>query len=189
MHFGRLPFCALLILSSAATSQTVTPSPFRSVESRNGAHVTIRHGDRQSVRILEGAPKVFVAAGAKLIIDNHGQPHRSRARIEIVTPNLEGLSVQEGGRLAIESGFPRQGTIAAAVANGGSLDLRRLPVDQVAASVSQGGRIAARPARQLAASVSHGGAIIYWGEPAVTSAVRDGGVVQRGKAEDADRPL
>jgi len=177
-----------VLVAASVSAQAVVVAPFRSVESRSGAHVTVRHGNAQSVQILAGSPKVSVTAG-RLIIDNRGRPHQPRARIEIVTPNLDGLAVEDGGQLKVESGFTRLGTIAAAVANGGALDLRNLPVDQVSASVTQGGMIAVRPAKRLVASVSHGGIVTYWGQPAVSSSIHDGGAVARGSAEEAGRPL
>ncbi len=186
---GTLFVAPVAVLAAAmALAQPVAVAPFKSVESRNGAHVTVRYGQAQSVRVLEGAPRVSVDANGRLLIDNHGRSHRSRTRIEIVTPSLGGLSVQQGGRLTVESGFPRHGAIAAAVSNGGSLDLRRLPVDQVSAAVSQGGMIAVRPQRRLDAAVSQGGNITYWGDPQVNRAIQGGGVVQRGRADDTDRP-
>ena len=62
-----------------------------------------------------------------------------------------------------------------------------MTADQVTAAVSQGEIISTRPGRRLDAAVSQGGVINYWGDPTVVEAARDGGVVQRGSAEDVDR--
>lgn len=177
------------LLATAAQAQSAVNAPFRSVESRNGAHVTVRYGQSQSVQVLSGNPEVSIDGDGKLVIDNKRGSHRVRTRIEVVTPNVQALGVQEGGKLTVEGGFPRQGAVAAAVTNGGILDLRRLPVDQVSAAVSSGGRIAVSPTRQLSAAVSQGGNITYWGDPSVTQSIDRGGVVVRGNGEDAARPF
>lgn len=192
MYRVRLLVLALLALPQTSTlaQAPVAVAPFRSVALRSGGEVVIRHGEAQRVTILQGeGTRISVVEGGKLLIDNRGRSHRVRIRVEIVTPVLEGVSVQDGGRLAVEGSFPRQGSIVAAVANGGAIDLRRLPVGRATAAVSQGGMIAVRPSDRLAAAVSHGGVITYWGNPSVTPAIRDGGVVQRGEPGDADRPL
>ena len=189
MHLGRILPCALLMLATAAVAGPVSVAPFKSIESRNGAHVTVRYGPAQRVEVVSGSPRVFVSGDGRLTIDNRGGSHRARTSVEIVTPRLDALSVSQGGRMTIEPGFPRHGIVAAAVANGGTLDLRRLPADEVSAAVSQGGMIAVRPSRQLLAAVTQGGNITYWGEPAVMRSVNHGGVVQRGRPEDSDRPF
>jgi len=55
--------------------------------------------------------------------------------------------------------------------------------------VQSGGRIFTKPLASLAASIDQGGAITYWGSPSVSRSVTQGGVVARGKAADADKPL
>jgi hypothetical protein len=176
-------------MASVASAQPVSVAAFQSLQSRNGAHVTVRYGQAQRVQILSGAPKISVNGDGRLTIDNHDALRGTRADIEIVTPSLKAFAVEQGGRLTVEAGFPRQSVIAAAVANGGVLDLRRLPVDQVSAAVSQGGMIAVRPARQLSAAINHGGNITYWGTPSVSTSIQHGGAVARGRAEDEDRPF
>ena len=188
MRLSRFLPCALL-LASAASAQPVVTAPFQSLQSRNGAHVTVRYGPAQRVMILSGAPRISVNGNGRLTIDNHKGSHKIRADIEVVTPNLQALAVEQGGRLTVAPGFPRQDFIAAAVSNGGRLDLRRLPVDQVAAAVSQGGMIAVQPARQLSAAISQGGNITYWGQPSVSSSIKHGGVVARGNPEEREKPL
>lgn len=192
MNRIRLLVLALLALPqmSALAQLPVSVAPFRSVALRSGGEIVIRHGEAQRVTILQGErTRISVIEGGKLLIDNRGRSHRIRIRVEIVTPVLEGVSVEDGGRLAVEGGFPRQGSISAAVANGGAIDLRRLPVGQATAAVSQGGSIAVRPSDRLVAAVSHGGVITYWGDPSVTPAIRDGGAVVRGEPGGADGPL
>ena len=186
--------CLALLTAAAASSapaQQADFDPFRSVTLRSGGEVVIRYGEVQRIAIGEGAsrPSIAVAADGRLVIDNKSRPHRSRAAVEIVTPVLDAVSVEEGGRLRVESGFPRQETIAARVSNGGMIDLRGLEVERATAAVSQGGAIALRASGRLDADVEQGGAVTYWGSPRVTSAIRHGGVVQRGHPEDEARPL
>ena len=189
MRFGRFLSCALLILPGIAAAAPVAVAPFKSVEARNGAHVTVRYGQSQRVDVLSGSPKISVDGDGRLRVDNRGHSREARTNVEIVTPRIDALSVAEGGRLTVEGGFPRHAIVAVAVHNGGRLDLRRLPVDQVSAAVNQGGMIAVRPARQLLAAVSQGGNITYWGQPAVTPSINQGGVITRGEPGDLDKPL
>lgn len=186
--------CLALLTATAASSapaQQVGADPFRSVSLRSGGEVVVRYGDVQRIVVGEGAsrPRIAVAADGRLVIDNSGRPHRSRAAVEVVTPVLDAVSVEDGGRLRVERGFPRQESIAARVSSGGMIDLRSLEVDRATAEVSQGGSIALRPSARLDASVEQGGAVTYWGSPRVTSSIRHGGVVERGSPEDETRPL
>lgn len=186
------PMLALLILgcAPAATAQTDVPAaPFRSVALSDGGHVEIRYGAAQRVTLVEGEADIRVEGTQLRIGKCRDCPRRSRPRVEIVTPALDAVSVDDGGRLTLAGDFPRQAQLAAAVSNGGAIDVRPLAADRVTASVAQGGMIFARPIQRLDAAVSQGGAITYWGEPRVRSAVNHGGVVQRGDAADADRPL
>lgn len=189
MKLLRTVFVLFALASAASvTAQNVAIPAFHSVESRNGAHVTVRYGTAQSVRIVSGSPKVFVSGG-RLVIDNHGRRHDARVRVEVVTPNLDSLAQAQGGRMTVESGFPRMASVALSVAHGGGLDARRLPVDEVTASVSNGGLIAVRPERRLAVAISQGGNVTYWGNPSVSQSIRQGGVVERGSPERAEGPI
>jgi hypothetical protein len=188
MYFGRLLSCALILLSSATQSQS-SSAPFRSVELHSGGEVIVRHGATQRVETLSGSPRISVAPGGRLIIDNRQGPHQPRPRIAVTTPSLAAFSVDNGGRLVVDRGFPRQAVVVARVVNGGMLDLRRLAVGQVAETVNQGGVIFVRASDRLEASVSQGGNVTYWGNPAVKSSIRQGGVVARGKAGDLEKPL
>ena len=180
--------------ADTASAQAMTNlAPFRSVELQDGGQVTIRPGPAQTVTLVEGD-----ADDVRVVVDDgrlriHKCPatctHRPPLRIEIVTPPLESLAVRDGGRITMERGFPRQPVFAATVFSGGLIDMRAVDSDSVSASIAQGGMILTRPLRQLDAAISHGGAITYWGDARVRSAISDGGVVQRGRAADADRPI
>ena len=179
--------------ATSAPAETVAVSPFSSVHLRNGGEVRIGHGDVQLVNLVEGDSSetdLNVESG-RLVVDRcrGGCDHRRPFSVEIVTPHLDAVSVSEGGRLIVLAGFPRQAQLAAAVGNGGVIDIRAMPADQVTAAVSQGGIIFTRPGSRLDAAISQGGVIHYWGNPTVVQAVRSGGVVQRGRTEDVDRLL
>jgi hypothetical protein len=188
MRFGRLIPCFLLTLATAGASQPAN-APFRSVELRSGGEVIIRPGAAQRVETLSGSPEITVAGGGRLNIDNRHGPHEPRTRIAITTPSLDAVSVDDGGKLIVERGFPAQTAVTARVGNGGMLDLRRLAVRRVAASVSQGGIIFVRAEDRLDASISQGGNITYWGNPSVKSSVRQGGAVARGDVQDLEKTL
>ena len=109
--------------------------------------------------------------------------------MEIVTPEIDGLVVTDGGTIRTSGDFPRQPDLAVAVEDGGTVDLRSMVVERVTAAVHDGGRIMTRVQDALTVQVAHGGAVTYWGSPRVTSAVDGGGVVARGKAGDLGKPL
>ena len=192
---GSILAMSLLLLAACArpapaAAQSVPElAAFRSIALSDGGHVTVRHGDRQRVTLLAGEADIRVD-GTQLHIARRRTPdHRERLEVEVVAPTLDALSVANGGRLVLAGDFPRQATLAAAVSNGGALDVRAMRAERVTAAVNQGGMIFTRPASHLDAAVSHGGAITYWGNASVSRAVADGGVVQRGRDEEAERPL
>ena len=192
MRYSLLP--VLLVLGCARPEPAVaqTPlelAPFRSVALSGGGRVVIRHGAAQRVTLVEGEADIAVEGTQLRIGRCRSCPRRVHPRVEIVMPALDSLSVDNGGAITVENGFPSQPVLAAAVDNGGAIDARGLEPGQVAASIAQGGMIYVRPSRALQAAIRQGGAITYWGDPAVESAVSHGGVVQRGRAEDEHRPL
>jgi len=82
-----------------------------------------------------------------------------------------------------------QPEIRVGVSQGGTIDIRSMPVANVTASVYSGGRIFTQAEAALSAKVEQGGNVTYWGDPVVKSSVRFGGVVVKGTATDVDRPL
>ena len=182
---------------SAVAADVISVGAFRSVALSNGGHVIVRHGAVQRVSILKGnrrCTQIRLAEGQRLVIDNHGSrrecPRHERIQIEVVTPNLSAVSVSHGGTLQTLGAFPAQASIDAAVEQGGRIDIRSIAADSVNASVYSGGGIFTTSRKTLSATVQSGGAITYWGDVKdVKELVRDGGVVQRGEAEDAQKPL
>src|ERR1044071_3294692 len=123
-------------------------------------------------------------------IDNkrHDCRRDEDALIEVVTPQLPAVKVSNGGIVRTLGTFPAQASIEAAVEQGGTLDIRSIVADRVAASVYSGGRIFTNARKTLDARVDSGGVVTYWGDVEdVHKSVHNGGVVQRGKAED-ERP-
>ena len=185
---------AVLIVPAISAAQTTVPVPqFRSVELRNGGMVILRHGPTQRVTLLQGSLQQtsVTVDGDWLVIDRpKSVPHRGyRLEIEVVTPWIAEVSVQEGGTLQSRGAFPPQASIEASVSNGGTLDIRSIETDNVEAAVSQGGRIFLKAGQSLVASVNQGGIITWWGDARVRRSVRHGGAVVHGTAADADKPL
>jgi len=184
-----------LAMPKPVIAQTVVPlAPFRSVELRNGGKAILRHGPVQRVTLLKGTldySQVTIVSGDRLVIDKCSNkcPRGYELEIEIITPDIYGISVAHGGTIASRGNFPRLAEIRIDVSNGGTIDIRSITVDSVNASVDQGGRIFTKPQVSMSASVRQGGIITYWGDAQVTSSVEHGGVVTKGTAEEADQPI
>ena len=168
------------------------PGPFETIEARNGAHVFVRQGAVPRVSVLRGDPRcvnVSRGAGDRLVIDKSGHDCRrgERVQIEVIVPRLSAAAVSNGGSLRTLDAFADRKSIEAHVEHGGTLDIRSVAADRVAASVYSGGRILTQPRKALEASVESGGIILYWGDATVRQSVSHGGVVTRGTAEDAEK--
>jgi hypothetical protein len=189
-----LPVAALLPAASVPAAAQDAPADFRSIELRGGGTVIVRYGAIRNVAIRSGDPALrpIRSEGDRLVIDRCRERWREghRIEVEITTPELAGLAVRDGGRIQVVGDFPAQPVVAASVSSGGIIDMRAVEAGRLSAAIAHGGLIYARPRTNLAASISNGGQITYWGEGAsVSSTVRDGGVVVRGKATDLDRPV
>ena len=189
---------ALLLAATAAApaagqSDAVPLGQFRDVRSDGGAHVTIRHGAVRGLVVREGSLAVSRVAldGDRLEIERCPSrcPRGYRLEIELVTPELTSVAVENGGVVRTSGAFPAQERAAAAVASGGTVDIRSLSAAHVAAAVAQGGRILTRPRDELTASIVNGGVITYWGNARVRSSILHGGVVRPGAAADAERSV
>ena len=152
------------------------------------------HGQSQGVTLLKGDPEqasITIRDDGRLVIDRCPThcPRNHDFEVEVVTPALGAVAVAEGGTIQTRGEFPPQPEIGVAVSQGGTIDIRSMPVANVTASVYSGGRIFSRPGTALSANVEQGGNITYWGDAVVKSSVRYGGVVVRGTAADADKLL
>ena len=176
------------------SQRVVSLGRFSSVELRNGGKVFVRHGATQRVTLLKGNPTftdVTVAGGERLVIDKCRSkcPRGYELEIEIVMPDITAISIADGGTIAVRGNFPGREGMSVAVSQGGTIDIRSLTVDSVTASIDQGGIIFTKPRSAMIASVRNGGNITYWGDAQVTSSVQQGGVVAKGTADDAEKPL
>lgn len=181
---------ALAALLAAAPAWSGTPIPvgaFDSVALKDGGHVILRHGALQRVTLLQGSTqytsiRIGEDNSRQLVIDGcrHQCPRDYRIEVEIVTPEIRGVSVSDGGSIQSAGGFPQQGKIAAAVEDGGKIDIRSIAAGDASAAVNDGGKILLRAQNRLAAAVNDGGEIVYWGDPRVSSAINDGGSVEKG---------
>jgi hypothetical protein len=181
-------------MSPVAAQKVVSLAPFSSVETHDGAHVVVQHGPTHRVTLLKGSldcSSVTVAGGGRLVIRKYKSrcPRGYELEVEVVTPQVAGIAVHDGGWVQTRGSFPRQSEISVAVESGGTIDIRSMAVASVTASVDSGGRILTKPQSSLVASVADGGNITYWGVPRVTKSIQRGGVVERGTAEEGSAKL
>lgn len=151
-----------------ASAQTVVPVPqFDSIELREGGHVILRYGQEQRVTIPKGSTEYTRFSNdsdpRKLVINTYNRqcPEHYNLEIEIVTPNIGGVGVSEGGMVESQGRFPAQDQISAAVNEGGLVDFRSIT------------------ATNMTAAVNEGGDIVYWGNPTVSSATNEGGDIHK----------
>lgn len=193
---------AAVLLAAApqqASAQTVVPVPeFRSVELNGGGKVILRHGPVQRVTLIRGSTEItrvrveggerrrigkdsYVSNADQLVIDACKRSCSGYDLVvEVVTPSIEAIAINGGGRIAAEGRFPRQANVGMAVNGGGLIDARALPVSNVGAAVSGGGLIQTRAESTLGAAIQGGGAIRYWGDPTIGTSIDGGGTVTRG---------
>ena len=170
----------------AMANSTVNVGPFHAVGLSGGGEVTVRQGDAQSVRLVSGDAehtRFTLQHGASLRIENCVTrcPRDYHLKVEITVPTLTALAVSDGGMLRAEGAFPEQATIAAAVNEGGIVDMRAVPARQANAAVNEGGRVVVTANATLNAAVNDGGSITYWGNPSsIHKAIHDGGSIVRG---------
>jgi Putative auto-transporter adhesin, head GIN domain len=171
-----------LAAAGPATAQTAVDVPaFDSVELRGGGTVTIRHGASQSVTLLSGnleTSRFTVGDEGRLTIRACASTCRDYAlRVEIVTPELNGVGISGGGSLRAEGPFPPQDELAIGINGGGTIDLSAIDAGNVAAGIEGGGSIRTHARHTLVAGINGGGTIRYEGSPSVTSGINGGGTV------------
>ena len=184
----------LFVIAAPGAAQTVIRvAPFRAVALHSGGEVLLRHGTTQRVTLLKGdadCARVATDDAGRLVIEKYSpQCHRRYdLQVEVVAPQFEDVAVTDGGHISSFGDFPGQPEIRTAVRNGGSVDIRSIPVDKVFASVAEGGRILVMPQKLLTASIANGGQITYWGEPRVEKSIQHGGAINKGTAADLNEP-
>ncbi|HEX4535058.1 MAG TPA: DUF2807 domain-containing protein [Rhizomicrobium sp.] len=180
-----LLFAATIAVPFAASAQTVIPvAPFKSVGLSGGGQVTLHSGPVQRVVLTAGSTQYtsFRNEDGNLSIDacNSSCPSGEYVlRIDITTPDIEGVAVEGGGGIIGDAGLPAH-KLDAAVSGGGHIDMRAVHADAVNAAVDGGGHIQVYAQSSLHAAVSGGGRIEYWGHPHVDTAISGGGDVRSG---------
>jgi len=173
----------LLMAAPSFAGTNVSVAPFKSVHLLGGGHVIFHHGATQHVTLVKGSTQFtrFEIHGDELTISacNASCPNHYDLEIDIISPDIEGVAIEGGGEIESRGDFPKQGKIGAAVAGGGSIDIRTMAADEVDAAVNGGGDIKTKPVRALHAAVNGGGDISYSGNPEVTSAINGGGSVSK----------
>jgi len=187
---SSLPFGATLVsavfgVTPAPAQQIVSVAPFDGIELEGGGHVTVKHGDVQQVRLLQGSTaftRFRVEDSRKLKIEacENNCPHHYNLEMEIITPRVTGLAVSGGGAINSAGGFPSPRSLALAVDGGGTIDARAISTGDVEAAVNGGGLIKLNASGTLTAAVDGGGEIRYWGNPRVTQAIEGGGEIKHG---------
>lgn len=194
-YFALVATAAIVAAPAAASAAQVVSVPaFKALELNDGGHVTVRHGAMQRVTLIEGSLQYtrFVLREHTLHIENCYVrcPRNYRLRVEIVTPSVLGLAVNDGGMMSAEGSFPLQDSVAAAVSDGGIVDARAIPAKNVAAAVNDGGIVLVTAKTNIAAHIRDGGRVTFWGDPTnIVKSIEDGGVVSRGTAGDAGKPF
>lgn len=177
--------------AAAAHAETVNTGAFRTIELARGGTVIVKSGSAQSVNMTEGDFRYThfsIDRDGKLRIVtscNSNCPQQYRLRVEVMTPPLAGYAVEQGGTIRAEGSFHAQDNVAAAVRQGGTVDVRAIPGNNVAAAVNQGGHVIVTANKSIAAAVHQGGHVEYWGNPgSITKAIHDGGAINRGDGAD-----
>jgi hypothetical protein len=173
---------------------TLQLAPFSSIQVRDGGHVVLRPASAPRVTLVRGSldyTRLAIAEGGMLVIDRciRKCPRGYQLEVEVFAPSFGRISLANGGRVQSRGDFPRQGELALAVSNGGTIDVRSMVAERVTASVNQGGGILTVPRALLFARVTNGGMITYWGDARVRSSVGHGGAVNKGSPSQIDVPL
>ena len=172
------------LIASPVIAGAIPVGHFEQIALHGGGHVSVKHGATQSVTLLSGNPeytKFSIRHGGELRIDacEGNCPDHYTVEVEIVTPELSGASIEGGGHIDAEGGFPQQHEFDAAVSGGSHIDMRAISAAEVDAAVNGGGHIQVTATKKLEAAVSGGGAITYDGDPEVEQAISGGGSVNR----------
>jgi hypothetical protein len=190
----RLLVAGIFLLAPLPVQTPVQVGAFSSIELPRGGHVVLQRAPTQRVSLVRGSldyTRLAVTDGGRLIIDKCFRkcPRGYRLELQILAPNVTGISLANGGSVQTRGSFPRQSDLAVSVSHGGTIDVRSMAPNRVTASVYHGGRILTVPQVSLSARVTQGGAITYWGDAQVRSSTEHGGVVHKGSADEINLPL
>ena len=178
-----LAAAGIALAAPAFAAQTISVGPFSAVEASDGAHVIIRHGDRQQVTMIDGSlefSRFEVRDGTLHLVTCQGWrcPHHYKFKVEVMMPQVDAIDASDGAYIETEGSFPGQRDLAVKATDGGNIDARAIAAANVNAHASDGGNLRRRPRETLKAHADDGGNIEYWGHPTITSLVaEDGGNV------------
>lgn len=179
---GAVLLATPLAATAFVPSKRIAPPPFTAVELRGGGDVTLRYGAVPAVTLVRGSSARTRTAldGRTLVIDACATSCRDyRPALEIVVPRLDHVTVRGGGAVQSRGRFPDQAALAAEVVDGGLIRVGGIEARRVRATIEGGGTIKTTVREGLDAAIRGDGSIVYWGDPAVASAVSGGGVVVR----------
>ena len=184
--YAWVPFLisGAVLLKTPATADTVVPlGHLRQIALHGGGEISLKHGTVQRVTLIKGSTertRFRLNGDGKLEIDacNFTCPHRYELKIEIVSPDISGASIDGGGEIHTDGAFPNQDKFSAAINGGGMIDVRAIRAASAEASVRGGGKILVSANASLAASVAGGGEVVYRGNPAVSQSIAGGGSVE-----------
>lgn len=178
-----LAAASFALAAPAFASQTIAVGPFSAVEASDGAHVIIRHGDRQQVTMIDGSlefSRFEVRDGTLHLVTCQGWhcPRHYKFKVEVVMPQINAIEASDGAYIETQGAFPGQRDLAVKASDGGNIDARAIAAANVNAKASDGGNLRIQPRQTLKAHADDGGNIEYWGHPTITSLVsEDGGNV------------
>lgn len=183
MKFAILLASAAMFLAAPAfAQQTVALAHFDRVSATDGADVSVRHGATQQVVLLKGDTQTSLVEvqDGKLVIKTCRYqlcPWHYQLKVAVTTPDLRGVSADDGADIRAEGSFPAQQMLAASADDGGDLDLRAIPAAHAEAKAKDGGEIRIKATASLNASATDGGEVKYSGRPQLNMHSDDGGEI------------
>ncbi|HEY2034782.1 MAG TPA: DUF2807 domain-containing protein [Rhizomicrobium sp.] len=178
-----IALAAIVLATPAVAGQVIPVGPFHAVEASDGAHVIVRHGDRQQVTMIEGSTEYSrfeVREGVLHLVTCQGWhcPHYYKFKVEVVMPAINAIEASDGAYIETQGSFPGQRDLAVKATDGGNIDARGLAAANISAKASDGGNLKIHPLKSMQARADDGGNIDYWGNPTISSLVaEDGGNV------------
>lgn len=166
----KLALAAALLGTTAFAGTNVPVAPFTSIQLSGGGHVIVRSGAQQRVTLVKGDIKIsrIVVNGDKLEISpcsGWSCPRHYDLEVEVMSPNIKGLSIHGGGGIDAQGSFAKQAVLDLQLHGGGDIQAGAIPAETVNASVFGGGDITTKPVTNLNAQVHGGGDITYIGHP------------------------
>ena len=121
-----------LSLTMPSMAGTLVPlGHIRRIALHGGGEISLKYGSVQRVTLIKGstAHTTFrLSSDGELEIDacNITCPHQYELKIEIVSPDIRGASIDGGGEIRSDGAFPNQSRFSAAINGGGVIDVRAI---------------------------------------------------------------